>query len=363
MTRKKVRFEKDPRVNAGIFPMRDYWFIFLTLVVISGFDIWLLLTLIDSANQSVIDMILKMTSYLFFVSFILTMFSIGIRNFYFNRPIRHLGEAVKKVAQGDFSVRVTPLRKDGKKDQLEVLFDDFNTMAQELASIETLKNDFIGNVSHEIKTPVSVIQGYAEALQNDALTNKERSEYAKAITEATKKLSALVTNILKLNKLENQEILPTSARFNLGEQIRLCALGFEDAWERKNIVFTADLDDTMVWYDEEMLKIVWNNLISNAIKFTNPGGSICLTLKSGSNGSDGSEGFVEIRVADTGSGMDEETAKHIFDKFYQGDTSHSGEGNGLGLALVKRVIEIAGGEIGVESQPEKGTTFTVRLKT
>jgi signal transduction histidine kinase len=284
------------------------------------------------------------------------MFSIGIRTYYFNRPIRHLGEAVKKIAGGDFSVRVTPLRTDGKKDQLEVLFDDFNTMAQELAGIETLKNDFIGNVSHEIKTPVSVIQGYAEALQNDALGNNERTEYAKAIVGATKKLAALVTNILKLNKLENQEILPARTHFNLGEQIRLCALGFEDLWERKNIVFTADLDDTMVWYDENMLEIVWNNLISNAVKFTNSGGFITLSLKATGD-------FAVFTITDTGCGIDGENQKHIFDKFYQGDTSHSGEGNGLGLALVKRVIEIAGGEIRVESQPEKGTTFTVRLKT
>jgi signal transduction histidine kinase len=199
-----------------------------------------------------------------------------------------------------------------------------------------------------------VIQGYAEALQNDALGNKERTEYAKAIVGATKKLAALVTNILKLNKLENQEILPTRTRFNLGEQIRLCALGFEDLWERKNIGFTADLEDTMVWYDEDMLKIVWNNLISNAVKFTNPGGLITMSLK-------GAGDFVIITITDTGCGMDAENQKHIFDKFYQGDTSHSGEGNGLGLALVKRVIEIAGGEIAVESQAGKGTSFTVRL--
>jgi signal transduction histidine kinase len=301
-------------------------------------------------------MILMMVGYLFFIAFILTGFSIGIRNHYFNRPMRHLSEGVKKIARGDFSVRITPLRNDGKKDQLEVLFDDFNTMAEDLASIETLKNDFIGNVSHEIKTPLSVIQGYAGALQNDKLTNEERSEYAKTILEASQKLTTLVTNILKLNKLENSGVLPAGAPFNLGEQLRRCALVFEDLWERKNIDFNADLDDIMVNYNENMLEIVWNNLLSNAVKFTNSGGSISLTLKNGS------DGFAEIRVADTGCGMGGETVKHIFDKFYQGDTSHSAEGNGLGLALVKKAIEMVNGEIRVESQPGTGTTFTVRLK-
>jgi signal transduction histidine kinase len=349
------RFEKDPRVNASIFPTRDYWVIFLMLVVVSGFDIWLLLFLFDNTEQSVIVMILTMTGYLFFVAFILTVFSIGIRNYYFNRPIRHLGDAVKKIARGDFSVRVTPLRNDGKKDQLEVLFDDFNTMAQELASIETLKNDFIGNVSHEIKTPLSVIQGYAATLQNDTLTSEERRDYAKTIMEATQKLSVLITNILKLNKLENQEIVPKASPFDLSEQLRRCALTFEDLWEKKNITFMAELEEVTVEYDESMLELVWNNLLSNAVKFTEPGGAIILTLKI-------QNPSVLVTVKDSGSGMNEETVKHIFDKFYQGDSSHSQEGNGLGLALVKTVIQITGGEISVDSTPGQGTSFTVGLK-
>jgi signal transduction histidine kinase len=351
---KKIRPEKDPRINAGIFPAKDYWVIFLMLVVISGFDIWLLLALIDHASHLVMVTILTMVSYLFFVASILTVFSIGIRNFYFNRPMQHLGEAVKKIARGDFSVRISPLRKDGKKDQLEVLFDDFNTMAQELAGIETLKNDFIGNVSHEIKTPLSVIQGYAAALQNDNLTRAERAEYAKTILEASQKLSTLVTNILKLNKLENQEIIPAGAPFDLSEQLRRCLLAFEDILEHKNISFSADLDELMVNYDADILEIVWNNLISNAIKFTKPEGHIALTLKE-------TDGFAVVTIADNGCGMDAETQKHIFDKFYQGDSSHSQEGNGLGLALVKRAIEIAGGEIAVESTLGKGTRFRVKV--
>ncbi|GHU87997.1 two component sensor kinase [Spirochaetia bacterium] len=358
MKREKVRYEQDPRINVRSFSAREYWILFLTLVVISGFDIWLLLALMERTTHTgnyLLSEIFIMVGYLFLVATVLMIFTALIRRYYFERPLRHLSEGAKKIARGDFSVRITPMRKDGKKDYTEVLFDDFNTMAAELANIETLKNDFIANVSHEIKTPLSVIQGYAAALQSDTLTVEERRDYAKTIADATQKLSALVTNILKLNKLENQKIIPEAAPFDLGEQIRRCALTFEDLWEKRGITFDADLDEVVVHYDPGMLEIVWNNLLSNAVKFTNSGGLIALSLKA-------ANGFAVATITDNGCGMDAETVKHIFDKFYQGDTSHSGEGNGLGLAMVKRVIEITGGEISVDSKPGQGTTFTVSLK-
>jgi light-regulated signal transduction histidine kinase (bacteriophytochrome) len=210
----------------------------------------------------------------------------------------------------------------GKKDFVEVMFDDFNTMAKELESIEMLKNDFIANVSHEIKTPLAVIQNYATTLQDDTLGPEERREYVKTIIASSQKLSALVSNILKLNKLENQKIEPAALPFDVSEQLRRCVLPFEELWERKNITIEATLDEITVCYDESMLEIVWDNLISNAVKFTAPGGSISLTLKK-------LAGFAVVRISDSGCGMDEETQKHIFDKFYQGDSSHSREGNGI----------------------------------
>jgi signal transduction histidine kinase len=249
-----------------------------------------------------------------------------------------------------------PLRKDGKKDFVEVMFDDFNTMARELESIELLKNDFIANVSHEIKTPLSIIQNYAEALEDKNLKADERRDYIKTIVTSSQKLSGLVSNILKLNKLENQKIVPVVSSYDLGEQLRRCVLAFEDLWDQKKITVTADLDDITVCYDESMLEMVWNNLISNAIKFTASGGSITITLKK-------SAGFAVTRVIDSGCGMDGETQKHIFDKFYQGDLSHSQEGNGLGLALVKKSLDISGAKISVTSKIGEGSTFTVRLKT
>ena len=174
--------------------------------------------------------------------------------------------------------------------------------------------------------------------------------------DAAKKLSTLVTNILKLNKLENQGIVPEGKAFDLSEQLRACALGFEELWEEKGVDFEADIeDDVLVRSDQDMLELVWNNLISNAIKFTPRGGRVFVTLKK-------EEDLAVATVSDTGCGMDEATLRHIFDKFYQGDTSHAQEGNGLGLALVNRVIQLVGGEVRVQSEPGKGSTFTVLLK-
>jgi signal transduction histidine kinase len=293
--------------------------------------------------------------YVFVTATLLMLLTAAVRHVSWSRPMRRLSEAARKIAQGDFSVRIAPLRKDGKKDFVEVMFDDFNTMTEELESIEMLKNDFISNVSHEIKTPLAAIQNYATDLQDDTLGPEERHEYLKTIITSSQKLSALVSNILKLNKLEHQEILPAAVSYNVSEQLRRCVLAFEDLWERKNITIKADLDEITVCYDESMLEIVWDNLIANAVKFTAPDGSITLTLKK-------LAGFAVVRISDSGCGMDEETQKHIFDKFYQGDSSHSQEGNGLGLALVKKVIDITGAKISVTSKAGEGTTFTVRLK-
>jgi signal transduction histidine kinase len=351
-----MKWEKDKRVNVNT-TVSDSIAIFFVLVVVNGLHSAIVATIQGNANISVQFLINAMIGWLVFSALVLTTLFSLYRYYYLNRPMRRLSEAAKKVASGDFSVRVAPFRKDGKKDYIEVMFEDFNTMAKELESIETLKNDFIANVSHEIKTPLAVIQSYAAALQNDALAAEDRHEYVKTIINSSQKLSALVSNILKLNKLENQEILPEASSYELGEQLRRCALAFEDLWERKNISFDADLDEVTVRYDESMLEIVWNNLIANAVKFTASGGSVSLSLKKAAGG------FAEVQIRDSGCGMDEETQKHIFDKFYQGDSSHSQEGNGLGLALVKKVIEITGDDIRVKSAAGEGTTFTVRLKT
>lgn len=272
-----------------------------------------------------------------------------------DRPVKIITEATEQIMQGDFSVRVAPMHGAGMEgfNQIGIAI---NAMAKELSGTETLRTDFIANVSHELKTPLAVMGNYATMLQRPGITEEERCEYAKAISEAARKLAQLITNILKLNKLENQQIFPQPKEFDLGEQICECLLVFEDAWEAKSLEIETDIaDDVRIKSDPELLSLVWNNLISNAVKFTPDGGTIGLSLKT-----QGSSVIVQVR--DTGCGMKPEVGQHIFEKFYQGDTSHATQGNGLGLALVKRVVDILSGEIGVQSIYGEGSTFTVKFK-
>jgi Signal transduction histidine kinase len=272
-------------------------------------------------------------------------------------PMRRLSEAARKVAGGDFSVYAEPSHTPDRYDYLDVMFLDFNTMVQELGSIETLKNDFVANVSHEIKTPLAIIKNYSTVLRGGDLQENSRAEYLDTIIEATDKLSALVSNVLRLNKLENQEIeaVPAPAPFDLCRQLSECAFGFEAPLEQKNLAFSAQLEErVIIAADESMLEIVWNNLLSNAIKFTQPGGSISLVQLSDAKG-------VTVSVTDTGCGMNPQTIKHIFEKFYQADASHAGEGNGLGLAIAYRVVEKMHGSLTVTSEVGGGSTFTVTL--
>jgi len=272
-----------------------------------------------------------------------------------DRPVKIITEATEKIMQGDFSIRIAPMHGAGMEGFNQIGMA-INAMAEELSGTETLRTDFIANVSHELKTPLAVMGNYATMLQRPGVTEEERCEYAKSISEAARKLAQLITNILKLNKLENQQIFPQPQEFDLGEQLCESLLGFEDAWEAKALEIETDIeDDVRIKSDPELLSLVWNNLISNAVKFTPDGGTIGLSLKT-----EGSSVIVQVR--DTGCGMKPETGMHIFEKFYQGDASHATQGNGLGLALVKRVMDILNGEIGVQSVYGEGSTFTVKLK-
>ena len=270
------------------------------------------------------------------------------------RPVKQITEAAEKIMQGDFSARVPPIHGAGT-DGFNQIGSAINAMAEELSGTETLRTDFIANVSHELKTPLAVMGNYATMLQRPGITEEEKNDYAKAISEAARKLAQLITNILKLNKLENQQIFPQSQEFDLGEQLCQCLLGFEDVWEAKDLEIETDIEENVrIKSDPELLSLVWNNLISNAVKFTQSGGTIGVTLKT-----DGDSILVAVR--DTGCGMKPEVGQHIFEKFYQGDTSHATGGNGLGLALVKRVMDILNGEIGVQSVYGEGSTFTVKF--
>ena len=272
-----------------------------------------------------------------------------------DRPVKIIIEATERIMQGDFSVRLAPMHGNGMEGFNQIGLA-INKMAKELSGTETLRTDFIANVSHELKTPLAVMGNYATMLQRPGITEDEKNEYAKAISEAARKLAQLITNILKLNKLENQQIFPQPKEFDLSEQLCECLLVFEDAWEARNLEIETDIqDDVRIKSDPELLSLVWNNLISNAVKFTPDGGTIGLSLKT-----EGS--YVIVQVRDTGCGMKPEVGQHIFEKFYQGDASHATQGNGLGLALVKRVVDILNGEIGVQSIYGQGSTFTVKFK-
>lgn len=273
----------------------------------------------------------------------------------YEEPLHKLAEAMEQVANGDFSVYVPTIHTQNKWDYLDAMIVNFDKMVEELGSIETLKTDFISNVSHEMKTPIAVIKNSAQILQLGTLTEEEKAEYAKMIDSAAGRLSDLITNILKLNKLENQRIVPEARTYDVCRQLCECALSFENLWEEKEIELEMDIEDAaMIQADESLLELVWNNLFSNAVKFTEPGGRIMVRQRS-----DGE--YVKVSVSDTGCGMSQESMKHVLDKFYQGDSSHSTEGNGLGLALVKRVLELMDAELQITSRKGEGSTFTITL--
>jgi len=352
---KRKQIEKDSRVKSRHFTWREVALTYIILLVLSAGQ-WMIYHEYVDFGIFPPEYIFGMLGYWLIVSAIFCLVTARQKIRAFDIPMRKLGEAARQVAGGDFSVYLEPVHSPERFDYVDAMFEDFNKMVEELGSIETLKNDFIANVSHELKTPLAVIQNYASALQKENLPYEVRKDYCDTIINASQKLTTLVTNILKLNKLENQKIVPSPQPYDLCRQLTEYALQFEELWEKKNIEFTADLEDrAIINADEEMLGIVWHNLLSNAIKFTDPGGKVTLTQTS-------DEDTVTVTVSDTGCGISKEAIGRIFDKFYQGDTSHAQEGNGLGLALTLKVIELVGGSITVASEPGKGTTFTVRLK-
>lgn len=296
----------------------------------------------------------------FFNVLLLTLlFTIGDiirRRLTVERPVTEIQTVLDRLTSGDYSARIPESFIAGRYSKFGEIAERINDLAAELSGVETLRTDFISNVSHELKTPLAVMQNYGTMLQQPGLSEEKRVAYAKSISDACRRLANLITNILKLNKLENQQIFPTMREYDLGEQIAQCLLQFENVWEKKEIDIETDLPDGVyVRADQELLSLVWNNLLSNAFKFTGDGGTVGIRLST-------DEGYATVKVFDTGCGMKPEVGARIFDKFYQGDPSHATQGNGLGLALVKRVVDILQGEIGVESVWGQGSTFTVKIR-
>ena len=341
--------KRNKKISSSVFGA--VWF-FLTVAAVVTVAVLVYGMIPENSSALVRSMV--MLAVILFLSLVCTGIDFVRRKITVNKPVQDILAATDKIAAGDFSVRLRISHDYRRYSQFDYIKENLNKMAAELAKTEVLHTDFISNVSHELKTPLAVIQNYAAALQNESLGAKTRQKYADTLVSASKRLTALVTNILKLNKLENQELTPEYEKVRLGDMLAETIVQFDELIESKNLELECNLDEVELVSCPNYLEIVWNNLLSNAIKFTDAGGKISVSVKR-------AEGGAVVKVSDTGCGISPETGAHIFEKFYQGDTSHSKEGNGLGLALVKKVIDVIGGEITVESEEGKGSTFTVRL--
>ncbi len=266
------------------------------------------------------------------------------------KELNNFRAAMHKVAKGDFTVTLP----DSEESYMQELNGAFNAMVRSLRSIETLKTDFISDFSHEFKTPIASICGFAKLLKNQNLSEEEKREYADIIIAESERLSRLSKNALSISKLENSDGAIEKKPYRLDEQLRKCILMFQTEADGKQIELSLSGEDVTFYGNEELLQQLWINLIGNAVKFTPERGSISIDIAD-------EENDVRVSVSDTGCGMDEATKKRIFDKFWQADSSHTTAGNGLGLAIAKKIVELSDGTIEVESEPDKGSTFIVTL--
>ncbi len=325
---------------------------FLVIAGVTTSSVFIYATL-QNQGQSIPSIAACMLGNVIFGTLVCVFIDILRRKIMVSRPTEQILKATERIASGDFNVRLTPVHRIDKYDRYDVIMQNINLMAKELSQNEILKSDFVSNVSHEIKNPLSVIQNYATMLTSEKIDEKTRKEYVEILVSASKRLSDLVSNVLKLNKLEHGEINDEKTLFVLSELVRNCVLSFEDIIEKKGLDLLCSIDEISLTGNPSYVEIAVNNLLSNAIKFTEKG-YISVTLKQEGN-------KAIIAVKDSGIGIDEEIKKHVFDKFYQGDSSRSTEGNGLGLALVKKITEKIGGEISVDSEVGKGSEFTLKL--
>ena len=331
--------------------MRLYFYLIVSVIVLITFGAVIAVLLVlrrsgDMASPGILSL-----ASLVLVSLVAS----GLMSVFIGRriltPMLKLSNASKEVAHGNFTVSVSD---SSKLEEVQTTFRNFNAMVQELNSITTLSNDFIANVSHEFKTPLTAVEGYAMLLQDKELSDAEREEYLDKILYNTHRLSTLVENILILSKLESGPLPEQYTDFRLDEQLRQAVVILEPEWAKKDLSFDVQLDEVTFHGCESLLSHVWTNLLSNAVKFSAPGQEISLRLLEQTT-------CVVATVTDHGCGMDEATARRSFEKFYQGDTSRRADGNGLGLALVKRIVELSDGVIEVDSAPNQGSTFRVIL--
>ena len=267
------------------------------------------------------------------------------------REVVTLSEAIRKVAAGDYSTRIT----EYKRAQIKPIYEDFNKMCAELESVKLLRNDFINSYSHEFKTPIASINGFASLVLEKDLPEEEQKEYLKIIVDESSRLSNLATSTILLSKLTAQSIVTDIEEYDLGEQLRECSIILSGKWLQKNMEFDVSLDHVMYSGNKEMMQHLWINLLDNAVKYTPEGGKVTVSVSE-------ENGYAIVKIADTGEGMSKEVRDHLFDPYFQGDSSHSRQGLGLGLSIVKRIVELCKGTITVRSKVGEGSIFTVILQ-
>ncbi len=346
--------ETDSRVDVSIVSPKSTIITTIVIMIYSMFLVEIFRNISFNPDNAII-LTASILALIIISSICIAVFGSYIHYLNYTKPILYLANAAKEVAKGNYSVQLPPHRNDGKIDEIEALYIDFNEMVTDLSSTEILRSSFISNISHELKTPIAVISNYSRLMCNENITASEQKDYALKIQDASANLSELITNILQISKLDNNQIKANIEDFDISEEMVRCILGFETILDEKDIDLQIDMKDGIrLRNDAGLIKIVINNILSNAIKFTPEKGIIKISLK------DENE-QISMSISDSGCGMDEETMKHIFDKFYQGDTSHATRGNGLGLAMVKQIIALLNGSINVKSSPGEGSTFTVVL--
>lgn len=332
----------------------NMWFFFTVLVMAEMGATMVVAALITTCIELFIDMPIVLPTYIWFLLLCVGIGSstLALMNWLFFSQITKLSRSMSKVAKGDFSIR---LKTKSMIREVQEIYDSFNLMTKELGATEILQTDFVSNVSHEFKTPINAIEGYATLLQDPTQSDAERETCVDKILVNTRRLSELVGNILLLSKVDNQAIPGGRTTYRLDEQIRQSIVMLEPKWEEKDIDFDVDLESIDYTGNESMMLHVWNNLIGNAIKFDAPGGYIGMRLLKTADGK------IMFTIEDDGPGISDEAKNHIFDKFYQSDSSHKSEGNGLGLALVKRILDSCGGTVTVENVATGGSRFIVLL--
>ena len=344
--KQKTKEQLSPmrRKISAMLTLQTFFVVLIVIVIATALALMYRVVITDMHMIGVLSMLVPIVVLVTLVNFLFTR--------YIYRYLDKISDAMQKVADGDYTVRL-----DAEKDQpFRELYRNFNTMAEELGGVEMLKNDFINGYAHELRTPITSINGFAEMLLNDdgTLNNEERRSYLEIIASESRRLADLAGNSLLMSRLDTQKIIPDKKHFCLDEQLRRCSILLTGQWTEKELDMTRDLDEAVYVGDYDLMQHLWINLLTNAVKYTPKGGSITVTLKN-------EEKFIAVSVADTGKGIPPEDRERIFDKYYQTDKSHSKRGLGLGLAICKRIVQLCNGSLTVESDVGVGSTFTVKL--